>query len=72
VRTGNWWIFGCLVPLLSWFFVFTYWRETRKPFAWQTLVALPLIVVGLYLTPNWAAIERASLTRTASSVLTAQ
>ncbi|MEO6567269.1 MAG: hypothetical protein ABIO94_00790 [Opitutaceae bacterium] len=58
-------LFGCLIPFVAFAFVFSHWRETKKLFAWQMFVALPLLVVGFHLFPASPVLERAGLGRAA-------
>jgi hypothetical protein len=71
LRSGTWWILGCFVPLISLIFVYLYWRDTRKAFAWQACVAFPLLVVGLYLTPIWSALEQGGISPTTLQAVSA-
>lgn len=52
-RVSGLWLLLCLfVPFASFVFIISYWGDTKKLVAWQFLVALPLIMAGIYLTPH--------------------
>jgi hypothetical protein len=64
-KSRGWQLFGCLIPFVSFAFVFSHWRQTKKLFAWQMFVALPLLMVGFHLFPASPVLERAGLGRAA-------
>lgn len=52
-RVSSGWMVICLfVPFGSVVFIFTHWEETKKLIATQLLVAVPLVSLGIYLTPR--------------------
>ncbi|MEO7413816.1 MAG: hypothetical protein ABIZ81_10700 [Opitutaceae bacterium] len=66
-KTRGWQFLGCFVPFISFAFVFSHWKQTKKLFAWQMLVALPLLLIGFHLAPVSPATERAGLSQAAFS-----
>ena len=65
-KAPGWQLFGCLIPFVSFAFVFSHWRQTKKLFAWQMVVALPLFLAGFHLVPTSSAPDRTGPSRAAS------